>query len=173
VIICGRNLKNLENTKSKLGEIVTIQCEIAKKDEIHRLIKVIQDKHEELSLVINNAGVQIYYDFTDADVPSTLENIDLELNVNLNSLIKLNLMFLPLLKQSNSSAIVNISSGLAICPKKSAPVYCASKAAVHNFSQALRYQIEDKHPNVAVFEAILPLVNTDMTKGRVGLWGRS
>jgi short-subunit dehydrogenase involved in D-alanine esterification of teichoic acids len=88
------------------------------------------------------------------DIKSTFGKIDWELKVNLNSLIKLNLMLLPLFRKSSSGGIVNASSGLAIVPKKSAPVYCASKAAVHIFSQALRYQVEDRHPNLSVFEAI-------------------
>ena len=73
---------------------------------------------------------------------------------------------LPLLRQQPQSTIVNVSSGLAIAPKSSAPVYCATKAALHIFSKALRYQMEDAAPNIAVVEAILPLVDTNMTRGR-------
>jgi len=62
------------------------------------------------------------------------------------------------------AAIVNISSALAVIPKQSAPIYCATKAAIHNFTKALRYQLE-KSP-VKVFEIIPTLVDTEMTKGR-------
>lgn len=61
---------------------------------------------------------------------------------------------------------MNVSSGLALAPKASAPVYCATKAAVRSFTKALRYQCEDAAPNVAVVEAIMALVDTDMTQGR-------
>lgn len=50
--------------------------------------------------------------------------------------------------------------------KLSAPVYCATKAAVHSFSQALRCQLEDDLPHIRVFEVMPPLVDTDMTRGR-------
>ena len=53
---------------------------------------------------------------------------------------------------------------MAITPKKSAPVYCASKAALHSFTQALRYQLEGSA--VSVFELVPSLVDTDMTKDR-------
>ena len=67
--------------------------------------------------------------------------------------------------QRPSAAIVNITSALALVPKQSAPIYCATKAAMHNFTKALRYQLE--HTPVKVFEIIPALVDTEMTKGGV------
>lgn len=51
-----------------------------------------------------------------------------------------------------------------ISPKKSASVYCATKAAIHSYSKTLRYQLSDT--NVKVFEIVPPLVATAMTEGR-------
>ena len=45
------------------------------------------------------------------------------------------------LSQRNEAAVVQVGSGLALAPKSSAPTYCASKAALHSFTQALRYQL--------------------------------
>lgn len=59
-------------------------------------------------------------------------------------------------------AIVNISSGLALAPIKSTPIYCATKAAIHSATKALRYQLENT--SVKVFEMIPPPVETEMTK---------
>lgn len=72
--------------------------------------------------------------------------------------------FLPILITKKDAAIVNVSSGLAFAPKKSAPIYCATKAAIHNATKAIRYQLEDT--TVKVFEIIPPIVDTAMTKGR-------
>lgn len=69
---------------------------------------------------------------------------------------------IPILQKNEHPAIVNVSSGLAFVPKASAPVYCASKAAIHIFTKSLRYQL----PQFKVFEIIPPLVDTEMTKGR-------
>ena len=71
---------------------------------------------------------------------------------------------LPLLSANQHSAIVNVSSALAFVPKKSAPIYCATKAAIHNGAKALRYQFERSIINV--FEIIPPIVDTAMTEGR-------
>ena len=120
----------------------------------------------ELSILINNAGIQLNYNFTQAEPELTVKNVDWEIDVNLNAVIKLTTLCLPLLENQPQSAIVNVTSGLAIAPKRSAPVYCATKAAIHIFSKALRYQMEDNSPNIGVYEAILPLVDTNMTRGR-------
>ncbi|MBW2633530.1 MAG: SDR family NAD(P)-dependent oxidoreductase [Deltaproteobacteria bacterium] len=70
----------------------------------------------------------------------------------------------PILNKATEAAIINVSSFLGIVPKKSAPGYCATKAALHAFSKSLRYQLENS--SIKVFEIITPLVDTDMTRGR-------
>lgn len=72
--------------------------------------------------------------------------------------------FLAHLTAKPNAAIVNVSSGLGLVPKKSAPVYGATKAAVHLFTKGLRYQLEATR--VKVFEIIPPLASTEMTERR-------
>ncbi|MDJ0616247.1 MAG: SDR family NAD(P)-dependent oxidoreductase [Calothrix sp. MO_192.B10] len=166
VIICGRSIERLALAKKEMSEIETIQCDLAKDDDIINLVQVINTKFPDLSMLVNNAGVQLNYQLTKVDREKALKDIDWEVQINFNSIAKLTTLCLPLLQQQKESGIINISSGLALTPKSSAPIYCATKAAVHIFSQSLRYQMEYNAPNIAVFEAILPLVDTDMTKGR-------
>ncbi|MEH2361775.1 SDR family oxidoreductase [Nostoc sp.] len=166
VIICGRNAEQLARAVQEIGDIETIQCDLAQESDIHALVETLKNKVGELSILVNNAGVQLNYNFIQAEPEYTLKDIDWEIDVNLNAVIKLTTLCLPLLRQQPESAIVNVSSGLAIAPKSTAPVYCATKAAIHIFSKALRYQMEDNAPNIAVYDAILPLVDTNMTRGR-------
>ena len=164
VIVCGRNLEKLEFVKNKYPDIYTICCDITKKDEVQQALEKIKMEFKELNVLVNNAGILFNYDFCEDD--NAIKKIEDEINVNLLALIKLTRLFLPILVNQPESAIINVSSGLGIFPKKSAPVYCATKAAVHIFSKSLRYQLE-KTP-VKVFEIIPPLVDTEMTKGRGG-----
>ena len=90
--------------------------------------------------------------------------INEEIDINFRAIVHLTKLFLPVLMKAPQAAIINVSSFLGIVPKKSAPVYCATKAALHAFSKSLRYQLEKT--NVKVFEILTPLVDTDMTKGR-------
>ena len=120
----------------------------------------VEQKHRDANILINNAGVQYNYHF--AEEPQILGKIEQEINVNFLAPLKLIALMLPLLKSNENSAIVNVSSGLGLVPKKQAPVYCGTKAGLHIFSKALRYQLRQ----TKVFEIIPPLVDTQMTQGR-------
>lgn len=93
------------------------------------------------------------------------DSIEHETIINFLSPVWMTTLLLPLLLNSNSCAsIVNISSGLALAPKMNSAIYCANKAALHSYSQSLRYQLANA--DIRVHEAILPLVDTPMTAGR-------
>jgi short-subunit dehydrogenase involved in D-alanine esterification of teichoic acids len=66
-----------------------------------------------------------------------------EIQVNFASPMHIIYGILPILLTKQNAAIVNISSGLALAPKKSAPVYCGTKSAIHSATKALRYQLEN------------------------------
>jgi short-subunit dehydrogenase involved in D-alanine esterification of teichoic acids len=164
VVICGRNLEKLEAVRNKYPEIHTICCDITKEDDIQKALEQIKMEFEDLNVLVNNAGIMLNYNFWEDD--NALKKMEDEIGINLVGLLKLTKLFLPILMNQPESALINVSSGLGVFPKKSAPVYCATKAAVHIFSKSLRYQLE-KTP-VKVFEIIPPLVDTEMTKGRGG-----
>jgi len=94
------------------------------------------------------------------------DDIDMEMTVNFNAPVKLAAALLPHMAERDNTAIVNVTSGLGVGPKANAPIYCASKAGLRSFTRALRYQAESQAPQMQVVDVILPLVNTDMTKGR-------
>jgi short-subunit dehydrogenase involved in D-alanine esterification of teichoic acids len=114
-----------------------------------------------LDVVLHNAGVQHLMDFR-AGAP--LGAIEEELDVNLHAPLRLTTLLLPHLLSRPEAAVVNVTTGLALVPKQSAPVYCATKAALHSFSQSLRWQLEGTR--VSVVEVLPPLVDTPMTAGR-------
>ncbi len=62
--------------------------------------------------------------------------------------------------------MVNVGSGLGVAPKASAPVYCATKAALPSATRSLRYQMQDSGACVRFVDVVLPRVDTDMTRGR-------
>jgi uncharacterized oxidoreductase len=59
--------------------------------------------------------------------------------------------------------IVNVSSGLAFIPFPAAPIYCATKAAIHSFMQSLRVQLEGS--GVTVVELAPPGTETPLFRG--------
>lgn len=160
IIAVGRNEIRLEELVKFDKRITSFKCDISLQSELDRLITFIKKEHKDLNILINNAGIQ--YDQNLLDKTYTLKKIETEISTNLTSPIKLITLLLPVLQNNSNSAIVNISSGLAIVPKAKSAVYCGTKAAIHIFSKSLRHQLD----KVKVFEIIPPLVDTEMTEGR-------
>lgn len=162
VIITGRDIKKLEQIKNEFPEIIIFEGDLTNKNSLDELVLFIEQQHYNLNILINNAAVQ--YNYTFIDEPNLTYKIDYEVSTNIIAPMKLTGLLLPLLLKNKNSAIVNVSSGLFIAPKKSASVYCASKSAIHIFTKTLRYQLENTHTKV--FEIIPALIDTPMTEGR-------
>ncbi|MEE4299385.1 MAG: SDR family NAD(P)-dependent oxidoreductase [Pseudomonadales bacterium] len=168
VAICGRDAERLEAARRELGEVETIVSDLADPASPQALAAEAGARLGGLSILVNNAGVQKRYALPTSSPEQIAADAAWEIQVNLTSLVALTGACMPLLKTAPEAAIVNVSSGLAITPKASSAVYCATKAAVHSFSQALRDQCEDEAPTIRVFEILPPLVETAMTEGRGG-----
>jgi uncharacterized oxidoreductase len=162
VIITGRDARKLELIKQELPDIVTFKGDLTDKTVLEKLVLFIKEQYPCINVLINNAAVQFNYQF--AEDSNFIHKTDYEVAVNLIVPIKLTGLLLPLLLKNENSAIVNVSSGLFIAPKRSASVYCATKAALHSYSKTLRYQLEDT--KTKVFEIIPALIDTPMTAGR-------
>lgn len=160
IIAVGRSEIRLEELTQFDSRITSFKCDISSPSELDRLVAFIKQEHKDINVLINNAGIQYNCNFLDETY--TLQDIENEISTNLTAPLKLIASLLPLLHTNPDSAIVNISSGLAIVPKAKSAVYCGTKAAIHIFSKSLRYQLD----KVKVFEIIPPLVDTEMTKGR-------
>ena len=81
---------------------------------------------------------------------------------NLLGLLRLTAALLPLLVTQPQAAIMTVSSGLAFLPRAMNPTYCATKAAIHSYTQSLRYQL--RNTSVQVLELIPPYVQTELGK---------
>lgn len=100
------------------------------------------------------------YDF--AESFGVLEKIEDEVSTNLLAPMKVSSLFLPVLQQQATAAIVIVSSGLAYVPVANGAVYCATKAALHSFSHSLRYRL--RKTAIKVFELLPPLVDTELVQ---------
>jgi uncharacterized oxidoreductase len=156
VILVGRNEETLAAAAAQLPGVITRVADVA--EPTGRAALIAEFPH--VSVLVNNAGIQKNGWFAEAN----REDVMYELEVNLAGPVLLCREFLPTLMKMPEAAIINVSSGLAIVPKPSAPIYCATKAALHSFTKALRWQLEAT--SVKVFEVLPPLVDTAMTEGR-------
>jgi uncharacterized oxidoreductase len=95
--------------------------------------------------------------------PDDLADAESIVATNLLGPIRLTAALLPLLQKQPRSVIMNVSSGLAFVPMAPTPTYCATKAAIHSYTQSLRYQLRTS--TTEVLELIPPYVATDLLNG--------
>ena len=167
VIVLARSehkLRKLERYARSTGHAAKVyQCDLSRQHQIEQVVDDIVKHHPNISVLINNAAVQFTPTFISDDFD--FDSIGFEITTNLTAPMWLTSLLLSgALLQQDEAVIVNMSSGLAFAPKTESAVYCATKAALHNFSQGLRYQLADTPVNVV--EVLLPLVETPMTEGR-------
>jgi uncharacterized oxidoreductase len=161
VIICGRREKKLQEAKLKLPSLHVRVCDVSKYSQRETLFQWATNTFPSLNLLINNAGIQKEVDLRKGAVD--LSGDEDEIDINLKAPIHLCAMFIPHLMKQKESAIVNITSGLAFTPLAVVPIYCATKAGLHSFSQSLRHQL--RNTSIKVFEIAPFIVDTDLDRG--------
>lgn len=161
VILLGRNHAKLNKLEKEGFE--TICCDLSKQSDIEEASIMIQNQYPKLNMLFNNAGIQYNCIFIENVIP--LNRITEEITINVTGQIMLTQLLIPVLNNNGNSFIVNTTSGLGAFPKADGLIYCASKAAMRNFTVGLRYSLK---PNlIKVLELIPPVTDTGMTKGRI------
>ncbi len=167
VVIVGRDRDRLAAVAaSHPGRITPLTADLADPAAVDRLIETVARDHADTGLLVNNAALQSPMALTRG--PAPLAALRSEIAVNLTAPIALAVGLLPVLARNPRPAVVNLTSALAVAPKAAAPVYCATKAGLRNFSRGLRYQCAADLPTVAVIDVVMTLVDTGMTAGRGG-----
>ena len=157
VIVTGRNPATLQEIREKFPNIHTYQSDVSDPSAISLLYQNVTHDFPALNVVINNAGIMRMLTLNGKN---GLQDIGQEIEINLLGLVRMVEQFLPYLKTQQYAAIVNVSSGLAFVPLASAPIYCATKAATHSYTQSLRVQLQGT--SVKVFELAPPPTSTPL-----------
>lgn len=162
LIVVSRTKTNWEHLQALQPELSLLQCDLADQGQVLEMVQRIKREWVTLDVLINCAAIQNTPKLIEPGF--RLDDIAPEVTTNFVAPVWLSHLLLPDLMSRAEAAIVNLSSGLAFYPKTSSAIYCATKAALHSFSQSLRYQLAGT--SVSVMEVILPLVDTQMTRGR-------
>ena len=114
-------------------------------------------KYPALNVVIHNAGIMKLEDASKGLDPATIAST---ISTNLTAPLQLTAALLPHLQAQPAATIMTVTSGLAFLPLAPAPTYCATKAAIHSWSESLRFQL--KGTSVRVIELAPPYVQTEL-----------
>ncbi|MBO6688516.1 MAG: SDR family NAD(P)-dependent oxidoreductase [Henriciella sp.] len=161
VIAVGRNSTRLSKLAALSENISPVEFDISQIDKISGFAQRMISEHPSIAVLVNNAGVSDSVRFDDPAYGAA--RIETEIRINLTAPVCLAHAFLKHLEAQRDARIVNVSSGLALIPKKTSAVYSATKAGLHLFSEGLRVQTES---DLLIQEVILPVVDTPMTEGR-------
>lgn len=155
VIIAGRS-------KSKLSKVegegfATLEVDMLDAKSIEAMAKEAIKKFPSLNVVIHNAGIMRPENLK---AGRTTETITETVATNLLGPLLLNENLLPHLMNQKAATIMTVSSGLAFTPLATTPTYSATKAAIHSYTESLRYQL--KGTSVQVVELAPPYVQTEL-----------
>jgi uncharacterized oxidoreductase len=158
VIIAGRRQQVLDETVAANPGMASAVLNIEDAAGIRSFAAKLIAGFPTLNAVIHNAGIMRPEDLLtqSAEVPDSEATI----TTNLLGPIRLTAALLPHFEKQPHAAILTVSSGLAFIPMAMTPTYCATKAAIHSWSQSLRYQL--KSTSVEVLELVPPYVQTEL-----------
>jgi NADP-dependent 3-hydroxy acid dehydrogenase YdfG len=145
VMITGRSAADLGRAQSRLGpQALSIAADARLADEVERAVQATVDGHGGLDVLVNNAGIGIFKNAADMS-PAEWQSI---IDTNLTGVFYYCHAAIPHLRRRGGGWIVNISSLAGKNPFTGGAAYCASKAGLNAFSEALMQEV--RYDNIRV-----------------------
>lgn len=156
VIVAGRRQALLDEVTKANPGMKSVLLDVEDAAAIKRSAAKLLEDFPALNVVIHNAGIMR----SETLAKGELADAEAIIATNLLGPIRLTAALLPTLLKQKQSTIITVTSGLAFVPLALTPSYNASKAAIHSYTQAMRYQLKDTP--VQVIELVPPYVQTDL-----------
>lgn len=156
VVIAGRRREVLEAVMAANPGMRSAVLDVESAADVTRFAGEIGREFPALNVVIHMAGIMRPEEIAKgktADAETTVA-------INLLGPIRLTAALLPGLLKQPRAVVMTVSSGLAFLPLAMTPTYCATKAAIHSWTESLRYQM--KGSNIEVIELAPPYVQTEL-----------
>ena len=162
VVITGRNKQSLAETVRANPSLKSAILDLEDASQIKTFADNLTKDYPALNVLINNAGIMRAENLLAQ--PLDLGDMETIITTNLLGPLRLTTALLPHLQKQPEATIINVSSGLAFVPLALTPTYSATKAAIHSYTQALRFQLRET--NIQVIELIPPAVATELMPGQ-------
>ncbi len=165
VAISARSGDELQRAVASLGgpeKALAVLADVRVPAEAAKLVKETSAKFGGVDVLVNNAGVGHFVNVADMGVETWHEVID----TNLNGVFYCCRAAIPEMKRRGGGYIVNISSLAGKNPFAGAAGYCASKAALNAFSEALMQEV--RYDNIRVSYVMPGSVSTGFGDTSIG-----
>lgn len=160
--LCDVNTAGLEETAALVRElgrnVSTHIVDVSNKERMRSFVDEVVAQHGGVNILVNNAGVTVTAPFEQ----HSLEDFEWIVGINLWGVIYGCKFFLPHLQKADEAHIVNLSSLFGLLGVPSQTSYCATKFAVHGFSEALWVELRDQ--GIGVTSVHPGGVRTDIAK---------
>src|SRR5687768_170961 len=153
-----------EEIGGKGSRAAAIKVDVAKPDEVERMVVRTKEELGGLHILVNNAGIDTVSKLVDMPLEQWQEMLD----VNLTSVFLCTRAALPTMIEQGWGRIISIGSQLGLIGADTMVHYCAAKAGVHGFSRALAYEVA---PHNITVNAIAPgPIDTDLLRSIPQNW---
>ncbi len=160
VIGIARNIEKLQKAKELLGDRFTFYSfDVGSAENWNHFCSTLIQKNITPDILINNAGVLPRFSKFEHYDQSEINTV---LNTNFFASLYAIKALTPLLKKSNSPAVINVASSAALAPVVGTTIYTASKAALKSFTECLQLE----HTGMYVALVCPGFVNTDIFRGQ-------
>lgn len=157
VIVAGRRRELLDEVVAAHPGMQAEAVDLQDAAALAKFAGQLTAKYPALNVVIHNAGIMKLENASAGLDPATIAST---IATNLSAPLQLTAALLPHLQAQAASTIMTVTSGLAFVPLALTPTYCATKAAIHSWSESLRFQLRDT--SVRVIELAPPYVQTEL-----------
>lgn len=148
--LAARDRAGLEATAALVrdhgGEAVVVPTDVARLGDLENLVGQAEERLGPVDLLINNAGIERYADYTEV----ALEDIETIIEVNLLAPMRLTRLVVPGMVARGRGHVVNLAS---VAGKTAMPyntTYSASKHGLVGFSWSLREELRPRGVGVSV-----------------------
>lgn len=150
LVLVSRNEEKLKKQKELLKkdynvEVYTIIKELSISNAAKAIFLDVSNKKIHVDILVNNAGFNECGEFKNTCIEKELEM----LQVHILFLTQLTKLFLPGMIKNKYGKILNIGSTGSFAPCPLDAVYCASKAYVLSFSNAIRAELKDTQVGIS------------------------
>lgn len=158
VIITGRRQELLDQILSEHAGMSAYRLDVDDPADIASVAARVTAEFPDLNVLVNNAGISRAESLVDGEFD--LSVAEALVRTNIMGVLHVTAALLPVLQRQATASIVTTTSGLAFVPRANYPTYCASKAFLHVWLQALRTQLSGS--GVEVLELVPPYVQTEL-----------
>ena len=134
VVLAARSGAAVEALAKKLPSAVGVTCDVAKEDDVKRMIQTAIDNFGRLDVVINNAGMLDPVERLSEATSTAWERV---IDINVKGVFYAMRHAAPIMKKQSGGTILTIGSGAATSALEGWSAYCTSKAAVHHLNACL------------------------------------